>query len=254
MRAQRTYPQLVIAVALTLVLGMFVGGCGSNKIDPAFVASAGEHGNVLQANNVFLTDESLTKLDKDEPLLLDWLSSPAGVTAFELQRTRDDTAESQARLKRVRRRIEVASEKLRKLPLPAFERHLEPTAAVKDFSANYKATTEVTLRTGEKSIAALDRTISAYDELLEFAAGWQKYLEKGDARALLKAVRSGTRRLRNLWPRRRAEIREYEFNSQLQVLAEKMAKDARRDPELAKLTGELAAKYQFSYLPKHGVK
>lgn len=246
-------PKLLLVLSISVLFAVAAGGCGSSP-DPALVKSAGEQGNVLQANYALLAKNELSEIKTSKLSIFNKASSPKSVSSSELRKAKADTEKQLASLTKFRRSLAAANVKLRRTALPDFEKYLDASAEVKSFSSSYEKTTSITRRAGTIVLGATSLAISAYKELSDFIDKWQDYIAGGNAATFVSAGESSSAALTKMGGRLTSLERQANVVNELDSLVGKMADDASNDSQLSDLITTLRDEYPNSFLPKHIVE
>lgn len=242
-----------IAAIITILSLAALSGCGSST-DPALVKSAGEHGNVLQANTVLLKDNALAKMDTDYLDKMSGTSDPKSMPEADLKKLEAANQKNLDNIAKFRRQLTAANVKLRRTAMPDFEKYLGTGSDVKQFTGDYAKTTQVIRRSGTLMIAASVVASKTFDELGNFLNEWKKYIAGGDAASFKSAGEASQAAIQNMGKQISAIDKQTSIADNLDKLVGSMAKAASNDSSISDLISELRDQYPDSFLPKHIVE
>jgi hypothetical protein len=244
-----------LAAAATLTAGLMLTGCGSS-VDPALLKSAGEHGNVLEADYALQAKEILknasTRDLKDVNAAIK-AGDPKKATAGDLRRAQGEVQDRIDAIDRYRRSMVRTNRKLKTMELPDFD-ELGNSAEVTKFNSAYEKATSVTTRTGTVVLTATSLATAALERYLDFLEQWEEYVTKNDTAGFESAAKASDAALAKL-KRREAQLkRQGNLSEELSPLVDDMADAASEDSSIADLITELREDYPKSFLPVHIVE
>lgn len=242
------------ALTAAACLAFALAGCGST-VDPALVKSAGEQGNALQASYAALSKDVLANAStrdlKDVNAAIK-AGDPNKATAGDLRRAQGEITHRINVLAAAGRTVAAANLKLRKTPLPDFEKYLSDSTEVSQFSGDYAKTTKTVQRTGTETVAVVSVAVTALEKYLDFLEQWEEYVTDKDTAGFQSSANASDAAVAKL-EKRRAGI-DRGVDQRVRALVDQMAEAASSDDELNSLIDDLKDQYPKSFLSVHIVE
>lgn len=248
--ARRTHAATVF---VALLFAAALSGCGTS-VEPALVKSAGEHGDALEQNYAQLSAKVLKNTSTRDLKDIN-AAIKAGdlkkATPGDLRRAEDEVQRRIDAVAEARRKVLSANLELRRTPLPDFEKYLDDSSEVRDFSDDYGTTTTTIRSAGSTTLLGMSVALTSLERYLDFLEQWEQFVDDGDTDGLEATARESDKAAARL-DRIKLKIDNLDvLDRRLERLIGRMAAAASEDSQLNKLIEELKKQYPKSYLAKH---